>query len=78
MAEKTVEVRAIEEEIIIGINGRINETPILLVVFVLFSIFFFFEIADGDVKESRRRFVIHTVEEIDATLRTQERRGNGG
>lgn len=72
MAEKTVEVRTIEEEIIVGINGWINETPILfiIVVVIVFSIFVFFKITDGNVKESRRRFVIHAFEEIDAALRT--------
>lgn len=66
-----MEVRAVEEEVIIGINSWIHETPILLfiVVIVLFSV-----AADGNVEESGRRFVVHTLEEIEVALRTYERR----
>lgn len=63
-----MEVRAIEEEVIIGINRRINETPILL--FLIVVIVVMFAVADRNVEESGRRFVVHTLEEIEATLRT--------
>lgn len=53
MAEETVEVRAVEEEVIIGINSWINETPILIVIVVIVMIILF-SVADGNVKESGR------------------------
>lgn len=49
MAEETVEVRAVEEEVIIGINSWIHETPILLLLLIVMII-----AADGNVKESGR------------------------
>lgn len=54
MAEKTVEVRAVEEEVIIGINSWINETPVLLLIVVVIVMIILFAVADGNVKESGR------------------------
>ena len=71
MTKKTVKVRTIEEEIIIGINSWINETPIFFVIFIIVFSVLFFKITDGNVKEiRRRRIVIHTFEEIDTALGT--------
>lgn len=50
MAEETVEVRAVEEEVIIGINSWIHETPILLLLLLIVMII----AADGNVEESGR------------------------